>query len=252
MPREPRREADIQDRRERDRRPRNFHPPRAERISDRELALLRKVGSFRIIDPRDLPDKGIRDLIGKGLLTRSSLLSGDGRHRHEILALTKRAGDLIEHYRAPGDKQRVWVGRVKPREIDHDLNIYRVYQKELALIERNNGVAKRAILDYELKSIAARAINKPGPNGPPTDDEKADRRQAVAKQLSLPIINGELQYPDVRIEYLDKDGQPQHLDSEYITPHYHGSMLAAKHASGFRLHYGGQSSPSKEEHDGAI
>ena len=43
-----------------------------------------------------------------------------------------------------------------------------------------------------------------------------------------------MQFPDVRIEYEDRDGRREIEDLEIVTPHYRGAHAAAKGRSGFQ------------------
>jgi hypothetical protein len=42
-----------------------------------------------------------------------------------------------------------------------------------------------------------------------------------------------VQFPDVRVEYDDRDGRPDIEDLEVLTPHYRGAHAAGKASSGF-------------------
>ena len=88
---------------------------------------------------------------------------------------------------------------------------------------------KRVVLDYELKSIVNKEMNrKSGPSA-----EK--RREILARDLDLEIVDGKLPLPDVRIEYVDEHGVEQHRDVEVTTAHYRGSHRAGKAKSGFTM-----------------
>jgi hypothetical protein len=247
------RDRDLRHARPRERREKSCPLEYSFRLTDREVETLRTVGTFRIVEQRDLSDGAADKLLQRGLLVRTTLRSADGTRNYNILALTAKGAAAIDSYRQVGDRQRIWVGEVKPREVEHDLALLRVYRKEREEIERGGGKVQRVVVDYELKSRANAVINRPGIAArQPSEQEKAERRQAIAQELSLPVINGKLQYPDVRIEYLDKNGQEQHLDAEHMTASYRGAMRAAKHASGFKLHYGGGRSAITDRHEGAL
>ena len=49
-----------------------------------------------------------------------------------------------------------------------------------------------------------------------------------AEEHQLPIVDGHVQFPDVRIEYETPDGRLDVEDIEVMTPHYRGAHAAAK------------------------
>ena len=50
---------------------------------------------------------------------------------------------------------------MKPRELRHDAQLYRVYKEEAARIEREGGHVTRILLDYELKRDYQQFLNRP-------------------------------------------------------------------------------------------
>src|SRR5690606_23656758 len=95
------------------------------------------VGAFRVVSSGDL-----RDRDG----SRSNLRSGDLRHlreqglietvrvpgyRDHAVALTKAGHSLLERYRDPHSErhQTFHAGFVRSREREHDLQVYRAYEK---------------------------------------------------------------------------------------------------------------------------
>ena len=55
------------------------------------------------------------------------------------------------------EKRVLYSGLVKPREAEHDAQIYRGYLKEAAEIDRSGGKNIRVRLDFELKRQINRA-----------------------------------------------------------------------------------------------
>lgn len=202
-------------------------------LNDGELRSLRAIGAFRTVEARELPKASVRRLTKAGLVQQSTVYSRRGGERLEVLALTDKGRNLLHSQQGASEAQRYWSGIVKPREIEHDLAIWRAYKDEADAIAREGGSVKRVVLDYELKSqINARMNRSAGP-------EKAARRKELAEEYALPVINDKLALPDLRIEYTDPDGREQHLDIEVTTRHYRGAHRAAKMRSGFRLHDAG-------------
>jgi hypothetical protein len=60
--------------------------------------------------------------------------------------------------------------------------------------------------------------------------------RAFADARQLPIIDGHLELPDLRIEYETPDGRIESRDLELITEHYSRGQLAGKAQAGFSLY----------------
>ena len=82
---------------------------------------------------------------------------------------------------------------VKPREVEHDAQIYRAYRKESERIERKGGTNLRVQLDFELKSDVQKAIHAARKAEPERD--MAEIKQQVAQQFDLPYVNDGIQIP---------------------------------------------------------
>ena len=83
-----------------------------------------------------------------------------------------------------------------------------------------------------------------------TDDEIRD----WARDHDLPYFDGQVHFPDYRIEY-EADGREQHEDIELFTPHYRGAHAASRGKTGFRIYVvasrgsGGRSRPHPRDFD---
>lgn len=213
-------------------------------ISDAERRTLFDVGRFRTVALEDLKQhlyrgqghsfkQDLRSLVAQGLVQRRSAWLGKRHGALEILVLTKPAKELLERDTDSASGQRVYAGFVKPSEVAHDAAIYRMFQAERRAIERQGGVIRRVVLDYELKRNIYAPLNKlrhlPAA-------EFAVRQQAVAEQHHLIVVENRIVLPDLRIEYDTRDGELARVDLELATEHYHGSHLADKAAAGFRIY----------------
>ncbi len=124
-----------------------------------ETRTLATVGAFRMVSSRDLRDHQDRPLDPR---------SGDLRHlreqrlvetvrvpgsREHAVALTKEGRSLLEHHRGrdQGDRQTFWEGLKREREREHDLQVYRAYEREAARLADRGGNVERVILDHELE-----------------------------------------------------------------------------------------------------
>ena len=52
----------------------------------------------------------------------------------------------------------------------------------------------------------------------------------------LPVVDGHLELPDLRIEYETIDGELRHRDVELVTEHYSRAQLAGKARAGFSMY----------------
>jgi hypothetical protein len=220
-----------------------------------EKHLLREAGRFRVVRTADLRDSvyngksrpmenDLRYLRDKGLIETSRInLRRDGRRRSiervEIVTLTKEGRRLlIKDGDLPKD-QKVYAGMVKPREVEHDSQIYRAYRKEAERVEASRGTNLRVRLDYEIKADVQKAIYRERKADPARS--MAEIKEQVAKQFDLPFVDGGIQIPDARIEYdlpplsdQDQGTRTGHEDIEVLTAAYHHGHLRAKAQAGFR------------------
>src|SRR6202044_1361873 len=119
--------------------------------------------------------------------------------RVEVVTLTKDGRRLlIKQGDLPKD-QKVYSGLVKPREVDHDSQIYRAYCKEAERIEHSGGSNLRVRLDFEIKADVQKAIYAERKADPKRD--MAEIKQEVAERFELPFVDGKIQIPDARIDY---------------------------------------------------
>jgi hypothetical protein len=220
-----------------------------------EKQLLRETGRFRVVRTADLReslyngrsgtlDNDLRYLRDKGLIETSRVnLRRDGRRRSiervEIVTLTKEGRSLLTKDGDLPKDQKVYAGLVKPREVEHDSQIYRAYRKEAERIEGRGGSNFRVRLDYEIKADVQKAIYRER-KADPTRSMTVIKEQ-VAKQFDLPFVDGGIQIPDARIEYdlprendQDQGSHTGHEDIEVLTAAYHRGHLRSKAQAGFR------------------
>jgi hypothetical protein len=222
-----------------------------------EKQLMREAGRFRVVRTADLREtfyngkarpmeNDLRYLRDKGLVETAHVnLRRDGRRRTiesvEVVTLTKEGRSLlIKQGDLPKD-QKVYAGLVKPREVEHDSQIYPAYRKEAERIEKNGGSNLRLRLDYEIKSQVQKAIYAERKADPKRD--MAEVKQQVAERFELPFVDGKIQIPDARIDYdlpheadqdIDQGSRSGHQDIEVLTAAYHAGHLRSKAQAGFR------------------
>ena len=226
-----------------------------------EKELLREAGRFRVVRTADLREtlyngkarpleNDLKYLRDKGLVeTQHVNLRRDGRRRTiervEVVTLTRDGRSLLIKQGGLPKDQRVYAGLVKPREVEHDSQIYRAYRKEAECIERNGGSNLRVRLDFEIKADVQKAIYAERKADPKRD--MAEIKQQVAERFELPFVDGKIQIPDARIDYdlpreadqdpsLDQDqgSRAGHQDIEVLTAAYHAGHLRSKAQAGFR------------------
>lgn len=216
-------------------------------IDGSETRMLATVGSFRVVAERDLnalrddarkPHRSVRHLEESGLIRRSPLDAND-----RAVVLTDRGRDLLEANRSiPRDertrgRQTFYAGLRKPRELTHDVHVYRAYERAEERIRDDGGRVRRVVLDYEMKReyqcfLHERNRGKKDCDGRP--DREVEEVEHWAREHHLPCDeDGHVNFPDARIEYEDRDGRSRFEDLEIVTPHYRGAHAAGAASSGF-------------------
>jgi hypothetical protein len=206
------------------------------RVRGSEIHTLTDIGRFRALGLEDLVThaySGNRDamqddlnnLLRQGLIRKGTFEGPEGSPR-ELLTLTKVGYRLLRSNRIVARDQAIYHGFVKPREANHDANLYTLYQKEAARIQAKGGRPVRVVLDFELKKKINHDFAKFG----------TEARKEIARRHGLRVIRGKIPLPDIRIEYERPDGEVEHVDLELVTEHYRGRSLADKALAGFFLY----------------
>ena len=214
-----------------------------------ETRSLATVGAFRVVPARDLRDRDNRpgnprdgDLrhLREQSLIETVRIPG---YREQAVVLTDRGRDLLEanRDRDRDTGQAFYAGLKRERELEHDAQIFRAYEREAARLEARGLKIERVRLDYELKReyqqwLQERNRDRPHADGRPDRDE---REIALwAHEHELPYFDGQVHFPDCGIEYRDVDAREDHVDVEVTTEHYRGAHGAAVARSGFSCHRG--------------
>jgi hypothetical protein len=209
---------------------------RAYRLRESEVHTLAELGKFRVVATEDLSrhayqdhreemDQDIRNLAQQGLI-RQRAFEGPEANPREMLTLTKEGHRLLRANRFAPEGQSTYDGFVKPKEANHDADIYRLYQKEAIRILDEGGKNLRVILDFELKKKLNRDFAKFG----------TESRQEIASRHGLQVVGQKIPVPDLRIEYEKRDGEMARVDLELATEHYRPSQLAEKVRAGFSVY----------------
>ena len=216
-----------------------------------ETRTLATVGAFRVVSSRDLRDchdrpldprsSDLRHLREQGLVETVRV---PGSREHAV-ALTKHGRSLVERHRDRDQsaRQTFWHGVKRERELGHDLHVYRAYERAAERLANRGARVERIRLDHELKReyqtwLHERDRHRAGYDGHP-DRTDAEIRE-WAREHALPYFDEQLHFPDLRIEYRERDGREEHEDVEVTTEHYRGAHAASVAQSGFSC-YGGSS-----------
>ncbi|HWR15490.1 MAG TPA: hypothetical protein VN577_11725 [Terriglobales bacterium] len=216
-----------------------------------EITALGEIGRFRVVSTRDLAasvydgqhsrlTRDLRFLTQQGLVQVESVNARrDGRAGKvepiEVVTLTEEGRRMARQLAGLPEDQRLYSGLVKPREVEHDAQIYRAYRKESERIENAGGTNLRVRLDFEMKAQIQKAIYAERKADPERDMNEI--KQQVAQQFELPFVGGGIQIPDARIEYdLDQGSRSGHADVEVLTAAYRPGHLHNKAQAGFRLY----------------
>jgi hypothetical protein len=255
--------GDVRDRdrdRERDHDPRDVFLERLElpRGLEREIVMdghhryelngdesrsLATVGAFRVVAERDLreprdesadprePD--LRHLRDEGLVR---FVGPDGRER--AVTLTGPGHHLLEAHRRECDgtrEQAFYPGVSRPRELSHDVQLYRAYLSEEERLRDQGAEIRRVVLEHEFKREYQEWLQEPN-RGRPDSDGRPDRDAREigewAHEHDLPYFDESVHFPDFRIEY-ELHGRDRHEDVEVVTEHYRGAHAASVSRAGF-------------------
>jgi hypothetical protein len=208
-----------------------------------EIHTLVEVAKFRVVAVEDLAkhayagdrsrlDSDLRNLIQQRLVERrdTSVLKKDSQH---VLTLSKEGKRLIRRQAFVLDDQAIYSGFVKPKEADHDATLYRLYYKAADEIERKGGKVLWVQLDYQLKEKLYRKLGRAQAQG---EGQIQGRKEALAREMQLPVVHGKVSFPDLRIEYANQEMEISRVDLELATGHYHAGHLAEKARAGFQIY----------------
>ncbi len=207
---------------------------------------LAAVGAFRVVAERDLRDPrdesvnrqepDLRHLRDEGL---AEFVKLDGRAR--ALTLTERGHHLLEAHRRDRDdarEQAFYAGVSRPRELSHDVQLYRAYLREEARIREQGADIRGIVLEHELKREYQEWLQEANRGRPDSDgrpDRDAREIETWAREHDLPYFDESVHFPDFRIEY-ELHGRDHHEDVEVVTEHYRGAHAASVARAGFRCY----------------
>lgn len=209
-------------------------------LRDSEIFTLTELGKFRVIATEDLSrfaydgnqarlEQDIQSLRKQGLISLREI-EARNQPKFHVLSLTKEGKRFLEHQNRVPRSQALYAGFVKPKELAHDADLYRLYQKVASEIECSGGTIRRVVLDYELKEELYRALSKIDPAKSPDYE-----RMYVANRHGLKVVDGKIPIPDLRIEYETEARDIEHVNLELATREYRSQGMADKARAGFHL-----------------
>ena len=227
------------------------------RVRESEWHVLETAGTFRVVAERDLDPAAdvtrhttdLRHLADAGLIERKTAIIDHEPTR--LVVLTRVGRSLLEEHR--GERglradQRLYAGFVKPRELGHEVQLYRAFLVERDRVEAGGGRVTRVQLDYEVKRDYQAFLNRPDR---PESATLAEDRLTFAEAQKLPIVDGHLEIPDLRLEVTWADGVREIRDVEVVTAHYSRGQIAGKVQAGFVLYRAGGSGSGRRSGDSA-
>jgi hypothetical protein len=99
------------------------------------------LAKFNYAGDRSRMESDLRNLTRQGLVAQrgTSALQKESR---QVLTLTKQGQRLIRRHGFVPEDQTIYSGLVKPKEADHDADLYRLYHKAAGEIARKGGKPK--------------------------------------------------------------------------------------------------------------
>ena len=215
-------------------------------LNSEDSRTLATVGAFRVVaegdlrDPRDesggTREPDLRHLRDEGL---TQFVRLDSHER--AVTLTERGRHLLEAHRRDRDdarEQAFYAGVNRPRELSHDVQVYRAYLREEERLRDGGADVHRVVLEQELKREYQEWLQEPN-RGRPDSDGRLDRDardiEEWAREHDLPYFDDSVHFPDFRIEY-ELRGHDEHEDVEVVTENYRGAHAASVARSGFRCY----------------
>ena len=239
--------------RERDRQERNGHrrehdpTKKRQTVQDRTDRAIADVGMYRNVAYTDVANthfdghpyaarRAVDQMVRSGQVKEHTVKGPQGGD-FKVLTLTKSGVERAERSaRRQGldSQQKAWSGLVKPRELQHDVAVFRAANIEQKKLLEQGAVIKRIRIDAELKREIASATETARARG---GKEAADAaRVEAAEALGLSVTNDRVEYPDAQLEYLDVEGRSGRVNVEVATENYGAKSIAAKAAAGFAVH----------------
>jgi hypothetical protein len=201
------------------------------------------MGRFRTVDVQDLArfvyrgnasqmKQDLQNLRGQGLVEEKTVFRAHKSAR-KLATLTDEGHRIVSKAGGLSEDQRLYHGFVKPKELDHDADLYKVYQRAAQEIQEKGGKPLRVRLDFELKESINRAREAAGRL---SDEERARLLSAVARENGLAIKGTTIHLPDIQVEYETREGQIERENLELLSKNYREEGIRGKVGAGFKIY----------------
>lgn len=208
-----------------------------------EIAAMADIGRFRTVDVRDLSryaygndesrmKRDINNLRKQGLVEEKTLLRAHQDSR-TLVTLTKQGHRIGRKASGLPVDQRMYHGFVKPRDTNHDADLYKVYQQAAKAVREKGGKPLKIRLDFELKAMVQR---EKWASKDLSKEEQRERLERLAKEQGLTVNGATVHVPDIQMEYETREQQLERANLELISEHYRGDDIRGKADSGFTLY----------------
>ncbi|MGC1618562.1 MAG: hypothetical protein WA765_08730 [Candidatus Acidiferrum sp.] len=226
-----------------ERRARHQGRGRTYRLRRSEMESMTDMGRFRTLDVQDLArfvyrgdaarmKQDLQNLRGQGLVEEKTVFRAHKSAR-KLLTLTGEGHRIVSKASGLGESQRYYHGFVKPKELDHDADLYKVYQKAVQEIQEKGGKPLRVRLDFELKESINRAREAAGRM---SGEERTRLLNAIARQNGLAIKGTTIHLPDIQVEYQTREGQIERENLELLSKNYREDGIRGKVGAGFKIY----------------
>ena len=242
-PERPERPGQSSPERSPDRRTQHRQGGRTYSLRSSEIAAMRDIGTFRVVDARDLArfvyggDEArlkydLESLRAQGLVEEKTVFRAHKSAR-KLVALTAEGQRIVRKASGLPEEQRIYHGFVKPKELDHDADLYKVYQKAAEEIRERGGKPTRVRLDFELKESINRAKEAAGHM---SEDERRRLLATVAQEQGLTLDDGTIHLPDIQVDYETQEGGIERQNLELLSRNYREEGIRGKAAAGFKIY----------------
>jgi hypothetical protein len=239
----PKRSPEVGNGRPRERRTQHQDRVRTYSLRSSEMETMADIGRFRTVDVQDLARfayrgdqahmrQDLENLRAQGLLEEKTVFHAHKSAR-KLVTLTGEGYRIVRNASVLREEQRLYHGFVKPRELDHDADLYKVYQKAANEVRQKGGRPVRVRLDFELKQEinrgkeAARKFSR---------EERAMLLRAVAEKNGLRAEGTSIHLPDIQIEYETRDGRIERENLELLSQNYREESMRTKASAGFKIY----------------
>ena len=227
----------------RERRSKHHGRDREFNLRPSEIEAMADIGRFRTLDRKDLTrfvyggqdtraNADINNLRRQGLIEEKTVFRANKSPR-KMVTLTEQGQRVLRSLRAVPASQKTYRGFVKPKEIEHDADLYKVYQKAAQRISEQGGRVTRVRLDFELKESInrARQVASELP-----EDMRARWLEAVAAEHGLTTDGKTIHLPDIQVEYQTQDGRIARENLELVSRNYREQGIRGKASAGFTMY----------------